>query len=34
MRTLAEHFLPLVRSLPHPKYCVMPLWACARTKYG
>ncbi len=34
MRTLAECFLPLVPSLPHPKYCVMPLWACAKTQYG
>ncbi len=34
MRTLAERFLPLMPSLPHPKYCVMPLWACAKTKYG
>ncbi len=31
---LAERFLPLVLYLPHPKYCVMPLWACAKTQYG
>ncbi len=28
MHTLAEHFLP------HPKECVMMLWACAKTGYG